>query len=82
MPELIDFASVEKVGIVGLCVFIVVALFREWIVPGPTHRRALEDKDRQIDDKDRAIAALMEVGRTVEAVLESVRDLAEKRRDR
>lgn len=79
MPELINFAAADKIGVVAFCVLIVVALFREWIVTGPSHRRELADKDRQLAEKDKALTALMEVGRTVEAVLESVRDLAEKR---
>lgn len=82
MTELADFVSADKLGVVGFCVLIVVALFREWIVTGTSHRRELEDKDRQIVEKDKAITALSEVGRTVEAVLESVRELAEKRRDK
>ena len=80
MTELVDFSSADKITVVSLCVLIVVAFFRGWIVPGPTHRQIVDDKNQQIADLTAANTTLMEFGRTTNAALESVADLAEKRR--
>lgn len=37
-------------GIVGFLCFTIVAFLREWIVVGASHRRQLEDKDKEINE--------------------------------
>lgn len=83
----IDFSSLDKVGVVAFCVLIVLAFIKGWIVPGPAVDRQLKDKDEQIsnlrkivDVRDEQLERLSEVGRTVDAVLQSIKDLAERRR--
>jgi len=50
----------EKLGIVtvlgGVGASYVVAMAKEWLVPGKTHTRALADKDNVIKDLNKVIA--------------------------
>lgn len=76
-----DFDSLDRVGVVGLCVFIVLALFLEWIVPGRSHRREVDSKERENGFLRETIKEFSEVGRTVEAFMDSVKKQAEAKRD-
>lgn len=40
--------AVQVIGVVGLLTFAVVALTRGWLVPAPSHRSALAEKDKRI----------------------------------
>lgn len=58
---------VREVGVGAILLFLVVAMFRGWIVPGPTHKRELAREQRIGDEhaaasakKDSAIAALLQ----------------------
>lgn len=81
--EMIDPSLIEKGGLIGLLALAVLALMREWVVPGAAHRAALNKKDEQIavltrylDERDSQIKRLAEVGHTVDAVLRSIDELA------
>lgn len=79
MTEFLSPAVFEKVGVIGLCVFCVVALMRGWVVPGKWVQSRLDEKDAALARERASVDRLMEVGRTLEAVLTSVKDLAERR---
>lgn len=78
MGSLPDIASLNAVGVVGICVAVVLAFAFEVIVPGRSYRRALADKDEQIAELRAANARLVEVGRTVEAMASAVTRRAEE----
>ena len=82
----LDLSALDKIGVVGFCVLVFVALMRDWLVTGPSHRREVEDLREQIRNlrrvvevKDAQLDRLSEVGRTVEAVLRSIKEMAERR---
>lgn len=82
-----DITSLNGVGVVGLCVFVMLCLFFEVIVSGRTHRRALAAKDAEIatlkgviDVQNEHLSELKEVGHTVDSMLRSITDLAQRRR--
>lgn len=39
---------VQSLGVLGFALFAITAFLREWVVPGPTHRRELEARDARI----------------------------------
>ena len=78
--DFLNPAVFDKVGTVALCVFAVVALMRGWVVPGSWVRSRLAEKDEQITRLNESVDRTLEVGRTLETVLSTVRDLAEQRR--
>jgi len=38
-----------QAGAIGVLAFVVIGFVRGWIVPGPTHKKALEEKERALD---------------------------------
>lgn len=68
--------DIERLGVVGLCVLIVVAIARGWLVTSRELANVVHDrdewraesrlKDQQLAVKDEQLGHLAEVGRTVE----------------
>lgn len=58
MDALPDLSQFDKVGVVGLCVFIVIGFAFEWIVPGRSHRRQIAALQERVAIQDETIQAL------------------------
>lgn len=58
MDALPDLSQFDKVGVVGLCVFIVIGFAFEWIVPGRSHRREILRLQGTIDKQNETIERL------------------------
>lgn len=65
-------------ALLGVLVFLILALSRGWIIPKSSHEREVaiykgivENKDKTIESLQAQNTSLLEVGRTVQAVLRS-----------
>lgn len=47
--ESLPWDRLDKIGVVALALILVLAFAREWIVPGPTHRREIARRDKEAD---------------------------------
>lgn len=64
-PTLPDLSTLDNVGVVGICVLVVLALFLGWIAPRRVVTDALAQRDRALDllenktERDEAIMDLL-----------------------
>jgi hypothetical protein len=47
--EWLPWDRLDKIGVVALALILVIAFAREWIVPGPTHRRELIRAEKEAE---------------------------------
>lgn len=47
--DVVPWDRLDKIGVVALALILVIAFAREWIVPGPTHRREVARCDREAE---------------------------------
>lgn len=65
--------AINGTGVVGICVLIVVAYTRRWVVPGVTHRETQNERDEW---RDIALRSLSVTERTTDATEVTAQALA------
>jgi hypothetical protein len=48
-PSTLDWTWLTQGGAIGVLAAVVIGFVRGWIVPGPTHKRALDELSRAMD---------------------------------